>query len=67
MRQPPATPSPSTSPGWRSCGWTARICEDAPQRFWRDLHVGSRRFNPYLALERHAGALATAEQAQETR
>jgi alkylation response protein AidB-like acyl-CoA dehydrogenase len=37
------------------------------QRFWRDLHVGSRhvQFNPYLALENHAGLLATARRAQE--
>jgi alkylation response protein AidB-like acyl-CoA dehydrogenase len=30
------------------------------QRFWRDLHVGSRhvQFNPYLALENHARQLA---------
>jgi alkylation response protein AidB-like acyl-CoA dehydrogenase len=30
------------------------------QRFWRDLHVGSRhvQFTPYLALENHAAAVA---------
>jgi alkylation response protein AidB-like acyl-CoA dehydrogenase len=34
--------------------------DNALQRFWRDLHVGSRhvQFNPYLALENHAGLLA---------
>jgi alkylation response protein AidB-like acyl-CoA dehydrogenase len=33
------------------------------QRFWRDLHVGSRhvQFNPYLALENHARQLADVE------
>lgn len=33
------------------------------QRFWRDLHVGSRhmQFNPYRALENHAEQLADAE------
>jgi alkylation response protein AidB-like acyl-CoA dehydrogenase len=48
----------------------SRFAVDNPlQRFWRDLHVGSRhvQFNPYLAPECHAGALAATEQAQETR
>jgi hypothetical protein len=33
------------------------------QRFWRDLHVGSRhvQFNPYLAVENHARQLADVE------
>ncbi len=33
------------------------------QRFWRDLHAGSRhvQFNPYLALENHARQLADVE------
>lgn len=37
--------------------------DNALQRFWRDLHVGSRhmQFNPYLALENHAGLLADAQ------
>jgi alkylation response protein AidB-like acyl-CoA dehydrogenase len=39
------------------------------QRFWRDLHIGSRHWqlNPYLALENHAEMLATARHAQKAR
>ncbi|WP_063129786.1 acyl-CoA dehydrogenase family protein [Nocardia fusca] len=41
---------------------------NALQRFWRDLHVGSRhvQFNTYLAVENHAGILATTPDSQET-
>jgi alkylation response protein AidB-like acyl-CoA dehydrogenase len=45
---------------------TAGFALDNPlQRFWRDLHVGSRhlQFNPYLALENHARQLADADTA----
>jgi alkylation response protein AidB-like acyl-CoA dehydrogenase len=42
-------------------GASSFAVDNALQRFWRDLHVGSRhvQFNPYLALENHAGLLAT--------
>ena len=50
-------------------GASSFAADNALQRFWRDLHVGSRhvQFNPYLALENHAGLLATARRAQEAR
>ncbi|WP_345604077.1 acyl-CoA dehydrogenase family protein [Pseudonocardia adelaidensis] len=44
-------------------GASSFAADNALQRFWRDLHVGSRhvQFNPYLALENHAKVLADAE------
>jgi alkylation response protein AidB-like acyl-CoA dehydrogenase len=50
-------------------GASSFAVDNALQRFWRDLHVGSRhvQFNPYLALENHAGQLATARPAHEAR
>lgn len=50
-------------------GASSFAADNPLQRFWRDLHVGSRhvQFNPYLALENHAELLATARPAQEAR
>ncbi|GAA1208379.1 acyl-CoA dehydrogenase family protein [Pseudonocardia alaniniphila] len=50
-------------------GASSFAADNPLQRFWRDLHVGSRhvQFNPYLALENHAGLLATARPTQEAR
>ena len=51
-------------------GGASSFSVDNPlQRFWRDLHIGSRHWqlNPYLALENHAEMLATARHAQEAR